>query len=385
MWLFVPSASAPALEPSTLPSTGHFQNLAQSCTWKGKSIPSRSWQRVCGTASWMKPLFGAISQPSTAQHGVDQWIASLAESPASPSPSPASGPDSTTSDGSGTTCYGSFGMLASDSSHWRTCPDLFGMDSPLSSETWPTSGLMRRGVLYPLPAWAPRTSESACSYWPTALAQDAKHATHSPGQPAREGLNLVSAAVIWQTPGTDSFRSRGGDRKGEPGLDQQARMWPTPDANVRTGFNTAPGPAGPRPLLTELARNWPTPTTNDSKNDAPPSQYDRNTPPLNVEAVKWATPRASDHQSPGEHGNGGVDLRTQASRLHPTITPDGEPSSVSDPPSRPRLNPRFVAWLMNLPPGWTSCAPLETPSSSGRQPKRLPVCESTLESEAVPA
>ena len=32
----------------------------------------------------------------------------------------------------------------------------------------------------------------------------------------------------WQTPGTDSFRSRGGDRKDEMGLDQQARRWDFP-------------------------------------------------------------------------------------------------------------------------------------------------------------
>lgn len=35
--------------------------------------------------------------------------------------------------------------------------------------------------------------------------------------------NLSTDAVIWQTPGTDSFRSRGGDRKDEMGLDQMAR------------------------------------------------------------------------------------------------------------------------------------------------------------------
>lgn len=40
-------------------------------------------------------------------------------------------------------------------------------------------------------------------------------------------INLQDQTSVWQTPGTDSFRSRGGDRKDEMGLDQQARFFPT--------------------------------------------------------------------------------------------------------------------------------------------------------------
>jgi len=48
---------------------------------------------------------------------------------------------------------------------------------------------------------------------------------------AGRGATASTAAAAWQTPGTDSFRSRGGDRKDEMGLDQQARAgWPTPQA-----------------------------------------------------------------------------------------------------------------------------------------------------------
>ncbi|HLG97208.1 MAG TPA: hypothetical protein VKX49_12925 [Bryobacteraceae bacterium] len=44
------------------------------------------------------------------------------------------------------------------------------------------------------------------------------------------GGEFAKQANQWQTPATDSFRSRGGDRKDEMGLDQQARMFPTPSA-----------------------------------------------------------------------------------------------------------------------------------------------------------
>jgi hypothetical protein len=57
-------------------------------------------------------------------------------------------------------------------------------------------------------------------------------------------------------------------------------------------------------------------------------------------------------------------------------TPVGGDTSSNDGPSLPRpwptqgtvkLNPRFVAWLMGLPPEWTSFEPLETESFRSKQ------------------
>ena len=361
MWLYVPSAYVPESGHSTSDSTEPFQNLARSSTWRGKSIPPQSWQRVCRTGYLTRLLSGLTSPQSTLQHGVDQWIASLAESPASPSVSPASEPEPTTSDGYGPTYSGSFGRVVPGSWESRTYPDLFGMDSPLSSEIWPSSGLMRRGALYPLPKWAPRTSASASSFWPTGNWPTPDTQSHRDGtklrkdnnlaEGGRHGVSLHHLVAHWQTPATDSFRSRGGNRKDEPGLDQQARMWPTV-------------------------------TAQDAKNNAGPSQYERNTAPLNVEAVKWATPTSCMTTGAGTQGReGGENLQTQVSRLHQPTGPDGPPSSASDPTSRPRLNPEFTDWLMNLVPGWTDCVPLAMPSSSGRPPKPLPSYAVTLESD----
>ena len=47
----------------------------------------------------------------------------------------------------------------------------------------------------------------------------------------QHGMNLATTAALWPTPQTDSFRSRGGERKNEKGLDRMARDWPTPMAN----------------------------------------------------------------------------------------------------------------------------------------------------------
>ena len=62
-------------------------------------------------------------------------------------------------------------------------------------------------------------------------------------------------------------------------------------------------------------KTWPTPTVQDSANDGGPSQWKRNTPPLNV-AVK------------------------------------------DSPESGGQLNPTWVEWLMGWPLGWTDLKPL---------------------------
>lgn len=44
---------------------------------------------------------------------------------------------------------------------------------------------------------------------------------------------------------------------------------------------------------------------------------------------------------------------------HPTES-DGHESSPKGPTSRRRLNTKFVTWLMGLPEGWTSPAPINS-------------------------
>lgn len=53
--------------------------------------------------------------------------------------------------------------------------------------------------------------------WPTPRSEDSESAGNHPGATD----SLTGASSLWQTPASDSFRSRGGDRKDEQGLDQQ--------------------------------------------------------------------------------------------------------------------------------------------------------------------
>jgi hypothetical protein len=100
-------------------------------------------------------------------------------------------------------------------------------------------------------------SGSSLAVWPTALAQDgAKSTRRRQGGP---DLKTFARAALWPTPATDSFRSRGGERKDEMGLDQLARrsaIWSTPRATdgAKGGSNLAFG-AGVQSLPAQAAQN----------------------------------------------------------------------------------------------------------------------------------
>ena len=142
---------------------------------------------------------------------------------------------------------------------------------------------------------------------------------------------------------------------------------------MRSGW-LYPLPMLERPTSESESSLWPTVTAqdaaNDAANDAAPSQWKRNSAPLNV-AVKWPTPRATDSHGAGKHGQGGPDLRTAVKWPTPTKA-DGERGSLMyqgnhNPTLKGaaggQLNPTWVEWLMGFPLGWTDLEAWATPSS----------------------
>jgi hypothetical protein len=135
-----------------------------------------------------------------------------------------------------------------------------------------------------------------------------------------------------------------------------------------------------------MAKRWPKPR---AEHDSGRHRGVADT--LHSQTKQWATPRTSwnenrttkptPSQERGDHGAYLAVQSIQVSRLHPTITPDGSESLSSDPTSRPRLNPDFTDWLMNLVPGWTGLEPLVMPWLSGRQPQPLSNYDAILESD----
>jgi hypothetical protein len=166
--------------------------------------------------------------------------------------------------------------------------------------------------------------------------------TDAKGHTAGGGGEFARQVLNWQTPATDSFRCRGGLRKNEEGLDQQARNWPTPKtitggANSNRENRRRPGGQTAGADLQEAVQLWPTPKT--------------------------PTGGSESRQAKARRGSGGADLPAVAVSFPPspqglTISPHGP--SCSD--HTRRLNPLFVEHLMGFPLGWTDCAALETGS-----------------------
>lgn len=219
------------------------------------------------------------------------------------------------------------------------------------SESFPDSGMWVSGEVYELQSSAPVTCESGCSLWPTATSsvdsgsaaystESVRHAgttltdairnwatpkaltggANSNREARRErtgktgGADLQEQITHWQTPGTDSFRSRGGDRKDEMGLDQEARNWGTP----RTSDYKGSGPMGSKSQAHMEGKGY-----------------------LCAQTEHWI----ADFNS-----------------LPAPQTQDGPQSSGSGQTSR-RLSPRFVEFLMGFPIGWTELCPTEPNAS----------------------
>jgi len=118
----------------------------------------------------------------------------------------------------------------------------------------------------------------------------------------------------------------------------------------------------------------PTPTVQDGKNNAGPSQYKRNTKPLNVEAVLLGTPRTSAAHTPTPKqvaaGAPKQRLEDQVAsarkgiidwgKFEPAIRRWEEVLGRSAPaPTKPdgkdgahRLSSAFTEWMMGVPEGW---------------------------------
>lgn len=164
----------------------------------------------------------------------------------------------------------------------------------------------------------------------------------------------------WQTPATDSFRSRGGDRKDEMGLDQQARthwptptteidqgaesernrrtpslssaaLWATPEASVsKRGDRTAYCEANPKAGndLGSQSLQWMTPSVSNSQGneytrDRGQKGQERLT--LTGQASHWPSPNVQDAEAAG--GQGAIERRTRGETLHTMTTQWPTPES----------------------------------------------------------
>lgn len=262
------------------------------------------------TAHWRRFPSGMTCAPLTADHGEAVLMSYLAGFPVRTLAPPDKAPASTApAPASGDRWRGSLAKYDRDSSSWKTpqCSLLAGLDA--FSATWPRWGMMHDGECSGLATPVRRISETESGSWPTPNKMDA-HGHESMSSPEhwqerqeakeRHGIRLqfpLRVAVRMWPEG--------------PGAAYPKEKWPTPTKSDGLGGPGQSASAQGGMNLRTAVRRFPTPTVNDSKNNNPPSQALRDTPPLNVVV-------------------GG------------------------------RLNPPWVEWLMGWPLGWTDLRPLET-------------------------
>ena len=165
-YLFVPGT-----EESTSDCESRCRLLARSVGWRGKLRPAKSWSAACRKGGWIQRLFGQMPRPSTADHGVESWIASLRASRANHGASAADSADLKTSGTLASTLSAPLVRWDQDSCSWKTSPGLFDRDFPTFSGDWPSSGTMHNGACFPLQESAPLTKDRASSFWPTPQAE----------------------------------------------------------------------------------------------------------------------------------------------------------------------------------------------------------------------
>ena len=149
--------------------------------------------------------------------------------------------------------------------------------------------------------------------------------------------------------------------------------WPTPMAGTPAqNGNNAAGNNDYSRRVVELS-GWPTAAARDWKG-ATKERWGTNARPLNEVAVLagWSTPLANDatggsmahKRADGTYASLSVD-RQAAQLVASGPTPTGSPAAMG---SSGQLNPAHSRWLMGLPPEWDACAPMAMPSSR-RKPK----------------
>lgn len=280
-WLFVPG-----LEDWKWGSPSCSENAIAPCVSSNGMLSPRPLSWIGWRfRPWIARLSGTILQPSMAEHGAAAWISSLAATRASRSPSPASDVERAILGICGRKFSVSLKKSSRRSVSSKTSRATFGWATPKSEPTFEELATRLRKDCLRRQRLAQATRENGSSSWPT-------------------------------------VRACSGNRSSGANRSDFYRVWPTPDCSDRRG------PASTQKGLKNAVETWPTPTATERENDtrAIPSKetlerYARGqikrvrktrAPTLLTAVAQWPTPRQSDTNGSGRHGQGGLDLRTKA-------------------------------------------------------------------------
>jgi hypothetical protein len=373
MWLYVPSqsgstssASAQGDLGSTLPSNSPFHALAPCLWWRGKPSPLPIWLRRSNKVDWLRQLSGRMCDPSTAEHGVALWMASLAASRANLTASPESGSDER--------IHATFGARRGAS----------------SSSPAPGSSSLKMSAVCSHRA-ARNASYEIWSDLVSRVRSDCSRRQKSVRRISGNG----SSSSVWPTATANMTTGAGSSgREGGDNLQTAVALWPTPNATDGEKGSAGQIFAGGNPSLTREAFLWSTPRSSDGEKGGPNQSFSAGGVPLPAQASQWMTPRSHEvgqyQYSRGDKMNPVATLTGQALAIYSPLAlvtvKTGKPHSRE----RRSLNPLFVEWLMGWPPGWTLLASTdfgcsETALSAWKARMRSALLQLGLPDEAPPA
>lgn len=233
----------------------------------------------------------------------------------------------------------------------RTLLGTSAWDSTMCLLTWKVKATPAGRRLFRLQASAPRISGTGSGLWQTPRAIYGEH----PGMTSTSHLTGQAIAAdqgLWPTPRAEGFDA-GGHRGTKDSLHSAVKMWPTPLAQLAK--HGGPSPAqehrdGLDSAVFRAEKMWPTPTMQDGENTAGPSQFRRNSLPLNA-AVMWPTPRANAEDSTRPNGKGGRALAEEA-----LIAAGERERWKTGQQTAVKLSAAWVSRLMGYPDGWLDLA-----------------------------
>lgn len=259
--------------------------------------------------------------------------------------------------------------------------------------TWKAHRTPSKRLIYRLRASGRRTSDSACSGWPTPdtgsvggrVSKDPAAKVRPNG--TKKQFNLTDAAMLagWPTATVRDTRGLGSPARTErlkasghmPSILCEAAQlagWPTPAANEfeptdvgrmlerreeikdqginGNGFGLTLG------MAAHLA-GWATPQANDSEKRGVPADRENCSQtclPVQSQLAGWATPGANDNKatSGGRGREKNPSLRCQA---EDSVSGTPSTSSPAGTARRGVLNPALSRWLLAYPKMWDRCSP----------------------------
>lgn len=426
MWIYLPSEFYPSvqeLEASSLDLNLQSQLLEQSVMSRSKPLRAKSWLAAWKKKDWMQRLFGRILKPSMADLGVEKWIASLADIPASRLVLLEKNLAQTIQDTSGLTSNDSSQKSSHQSASLKMSPTIYELDLKKSQMTYDKWVIKLRQACLQRKKLVRLTKEKDCLSWPTVIVSD--HLCNTTETPQRwkeraqekkaEGINLhkplrIVAQETWPTitvtdasvmkarPPEKMIRKDGRNSLRNPSLAetilqpanfpknkedlqkqnqglpyQVKKAWST----VTTQDYKKRGPNSVQQGLHEESRNWPTVRTS-SANGASSKEVEAGNPKQRLEVMiaNWPTPRAQEPGSTSE--NYGKGLKSTAENWATPTTRDWKDTANANVPvnsllgrQAPQimkdgtefqitLNPRFTEWLMGWPIAWTEFELAET-------------------------